>query len=144
MSLLFLTAAVAVAALITSKSEKYESVRKPLNENQISNFIQVTKGKLCKKFGYPFQPVMTEYIKPSGNNYECRFIFAGFSPVGTGIYSLGVTAIFSPEGNLVGDLQFQSTTTIDQMDAFDGFQSGKLVTHQELPTISQLRAAFTR
>jgi hypothetical protein len=147
MSLVFVSAAVFLAAALVNSTESYVSSDKPqklfLTEDQVVKFIQATKSQLCKKFGYPFQPVNTEYITQVGNNYECRFTFAGFSPVGTGIYSLGVTSTFSPEGNLVGDLKFQSTTTIDQMDAFDGFQSGALVTKQELPTINQLRAAFS-
>jgi hypothetical protein len=138
-------ALAAIAYLVVNSSEPYtapQSSPTRLTEQMISDFIQVTKGQLVKQLGYPVQPVSTEYVTPNGNNFDCRFIFAGFSPKGTGIYSLGVSATFSPDANLVGSLKFQSDSTIDQMDAFDGFQSGSLVTKQDLPTISQLRAAF--
>ena len=144
-NLVLLAAAGFLAYTLVNSTEPYvatPSSAVPLTADMIQKFIQVTKQELCKQLGYPVQPVETTYVRPNGSNFDCRFMFAAFSPKGTGIYSIGVSSTLSSDGNLVS-LDLQNDNTIDQIDAFGDFQSGSLLTKPTLPTIAQLKAAFS-
>ncbi len=131
--------------------EKYESgTRDPgpgtsltvVTPDELDQVIRATQAALSKKIGKCSYCIETTNINLSGNVYSGRFLFTVIPEAGGGAYGISVDSRVNRDKWDVLDVSLQSLKTIDAMDPYGQFKSGKDIEEANLPKLADLQNAL--
>jgi hypothetical protein len=159
MSQLMTLIGLGVVAYLVIRSEKYTAGASGdtssgvppviITHDITQRMVQLTQQALVQKLGGKclVYPLDTNYIRQEGEIFHCRMMFTVIQsnqfPYGVSVDSdVSVPGATSLGDASVVSLELQNMSTIDTMDAFDQFETGSQLQEQQLPTRSQLEAAF--
>jgi hypothetical protein len=112
--------------------------------DELDQVIRATQGALSKKIGKCSYCIETTNINLTGNVYNGRFLFTVLpSEGGGGAYGVSVDSKVDKEKWNVLDISLQSLNTIDAMDPYGQFKSGRDIEEANLPKLSDLQSALS-
>jgi len=142
--------AVAVFVMWPQGQENYESVQDPgpgsnltvVTPDELDKVIRATQGALSKKIGKCSYCIETTNINLSGNVYNGRFLFTVLPSEGGGAYGVSVDSRVDRDNWNVLDVALQSMNTIDAIDPYSQFRSGRDIEESNLPKLADLQSAM--
>jgi len=110
--------------------------------DELDQVIRATQGALSKKIGKCSYCIETTNINLTGNVYNGRFLFTVLPSEGGGAYGVSVDSRVDKEKMNVLDISLQSLNTIDAMDPYGQFKSGRDIEEATLPKLADLQSAL--
>jgi hypothetical protein len=111
--------------------------------DELDQVIRATQVALSKKIGKCSYCIETTNINLSGNVYSGRFLFTVLPEEGGGAYGVSVDSRVNKDNWDVLDISLQSLNTIDAMDPYNQFKSGRDIEEANLPKLADLQSALS-
>ena len=111
--------------------------------DELDQVIRATQVALSKKIGKCSYCIETTNINLTGNVYNGRFLFTVLPEEGGGAYGVSVDSRVDKEKMNVLDISLQSLNTIDAMDPYGQFKSGRDIEEANLPKLADLQSALS-
>ena len=145
--------AVTIFFMWPQAQEKYEaeaSTKDPgpgrnvtvVTPDELDKVIRATQVALSKKIGKCSYCIETTNINLTDNVYSGRFLFTVLPEEGGGAYGVSVDSRVDREKWNVLDVSLQSMNTIDAMDPYGQFKSGRDIEEANLPKLADLQSAL--
>ena len=110
--------------------------------DELDQVIRATQVALSKKIGKCSYCIETTNINLTGNVYNGRFLFTVLPEGGGGAYGVSVDSRVDKDKWNVLDISLQSMNTIDAMDPYAQFKSGRDIEEANLPKLEDLQSAL--